>query len=424
MTHLRVQEWEQVTIGPDDLPEAAVAKVMAAWAAITGKSADDFFRLGRGKLSVRNWTGILSTDQVQLEVEPRGAPMPGTPERAALDRNLNLMLEAVSAGTIASGPVGATGEGSRYDAAVRALVTATESALRAYRPRRYVERREDLPHVRGRVDAVRTSVLRLRRPAHSSSRWVELSADTPALRFVKSALSVARTRVGPAARRRVDRLVVDLDEVATVGPDLASSHELLSHAHPSWRRPLVLATDILSGRVSGLLSGRVVSIGEVVFTPTLFEEFVALGVTQELAASSVVAAQVETTPGQWGGLGDRPFDAPPFHLDIEVRKPDTGEVTVVIDTKWKHLLPRGSSLGVASDDVQQMIAYARLTQCRSAALVYPVMAATAPLPSTPTLLVKGLPPLKIRVYWLPMAADDVSTELRRLARVLAADAAA
>lgn len=419
LKHLTVEEWEEVSVGPGaQLDWSELSDLLAAWQRCQPNTSESLFSFGARTVRPRNWLGTLRGSAVQMEVIPRGAKALDSAQRQRLDANVNTMLTTSLAGFISSGATATTGEGSRFDASVIALVEKTLDALRTHRPRLYRSRSEESASTRGRIDPVATDLLALRRPGMTSSRWVELSDDSPELRLIKSTLLTVQHRVGIGARRHLDRLLVELEAVGTVDP--RKHRNARQPRRPTtWEAAIALAGNILDGQVSGLLAGGAIGDAELVSMPTVFEQFVHCAMAEVLGDSWMLRAQTTQSPGEWVQgpcSGQRPE---PFMTDLELRRDNSTHA--VLDTKWKVLRLDARSLGIASTDLQQMISYAEVTDCETVGLVFPWLDDHSPFDATPVLRVRGSSDIKVFVYCLPILADSMSEAVAQLISRLLAD---
>ncbi len=408
---LRVEEWQPIRLdGEDGLTGLELEGLLAEWMNVSGTSPEGFFYFASRSVSVRNWSGTLRSPEVELQVLPRGGLSLKPEDLAILDANLNHMLATALLGTLKSDLIATSGEGQRWDAVVKALADATMSALRHFRPREYRIREETAPAIRGRIEPVRTELLRLRRPGMTHSRWVELTEDVAGPRFIKSVLLLARSRLSYGTRRYIEPVLAELEGVSdSSSPWVELSRLSKGRQSASWEMPIRIATDLLDGRVGGLFSGMAMGESEVLYLPDLFERYFASVALQFLADERTdVRVQEERSPGVWS---HGPFSGIAhggmFRTDIELWDIPTGVVVGIVDTKWKKLEPTRASLGITSDDLQQMISYAQLARCSDVALLYPWMSGRSPFLSSPVLEIGGAVRTRIHAFCLPLLAEDI-----------------
>jgi 5-methylcytosine-specific restriction enzyme subunit McrC len=127
-------------------------------------------------------------------------------------------------------------------------------------------------------------------------------------------------------------------------------------------RALRLARLILQGVAPALTYGRTTVVAFLFDMNVLWEAFVAmLFLRSSIPGVSVRAQQATAFWARTAGAAKR------VKPDIVVRREGTGEVLLVVDTKWKVLDERGPS----DDDLKQMFVYNELFECSDSVLLYP-----------------------------------------------------
>ncbi|MCC9078502.1 McrC family protein [Litorilinea aerophila] len=130
----------------------------------------------------------------------------------------------------------------------------------------------------------------------------------------------------------------------------------------------------------------------------LFELFVAEWLKAHLPLGWQVQAQERIAFGQGQNQS--------FQIDLVLRRLDTGEAVMVLDTKYKD--PRSPATG----DVEQVVAYAEALGCQHAVLIYPTDLAQ-PLDTV-------IGEIHVRTLTFNLAADLETAGQRFLERLLAA----
>jgi 5-methylcytosine-specific restriction endonuclease McrBC regulatory subunit McrC len=418
---VQVEEWEAVPLGSaDGLSRTDIALLSRAFRAYTGKDASDFFDFGTTTVRPRNWLGTLAAGKSVLEVVPRGAKSLSSSLRAKLDENIGTMVRiAMERDVIRLGEAEFRPSESHFERGVEALCDLVLAARRRRILRTYSVHREESSALRGRLRFPEQSLLAIERPGLFASEWADLDEDHPVARFLKGALELLRLRVGGYVRQRVESVLAELDGVPT--SDLA----LVAPA-PDWRsrvpreygQAVDLAEELLEGRGVGLLAGSTYARTEILLTVPAFERFVER-LTRDVASAAGYATRFKPGGrylGRWAVGPSAPALAAEVIPDVEVRSP-AGEPLILVDAKWKELVPTRPSLGLASSDLYQMLAYATRLGCSHAVLVYPWTGESAPFDESPSLVVTHSGgELRIRVVGLPLlweTLDDVRSELSK-----------
>ncbi len=399
---LRIEEWGTLEVGGGgDLSVDELNALLAAWESCSGRSPEAFFRFGRNSVQARNWIGVLRTADLQLEVRPRSLSSLSGAEVTQLDTNLQRMIHVAAASVHVTGAGALSGGGQLLDSAVMLLIERTSEALRRDRPRLYRARSEETLGVRGRIDPRRSELRAISRPGVSYSTWVELSLDTPLLRYLKAVLLEARQSISLKSRRRADAFLVKLDDVTTQRRAAEIRPSVSLPRNDLWTQALAIADDIAERRVGGQFVGRVPGMASLVYTAGLFEAFVA-AVAEAHFGPRAVSAQHEVLPGVWES--GAPKGAAPFFIDLLLHQPTRGR-PAAIDTKWKWLSTNRPSLGLPAGDLQQMIAYIATVGGERGSFVVPWVGAEMPSDINPTLRLPSGGTVK--VCFVPLASEDI-----------------
>jgi 5-methylcytosine-specific restriction endonuclease McrBC regulatory subunit McrC len=420
---IQAEEWEGIPVGHvDGLSRTDLALLTQAFRAYTGKDASDFFDFGTTTVKPKNWLGTLSAGKAVLEVVPRGAKSLSEPLRARLDENIGTIIRiAMERDVIRLGEAEFSASASHFERGVEALCDLVLAARRRRILRAYSVYTEESSALRGRLRFPEQSLLAIERPGFFASEWTDLDEDHPVARFLKGALELLRLRVGGYLRQRVEGVLAELDRVPESDLALvAPAAGWRSRVPCEYGQAVDLAEELLEGRGVGLLAGSTYARTDIVVTPPAFERFVER-LTRDVAAA--VGLRTRFKPGgrylaQWV-VGPTPGAlAAEVIPDAEVRS-SRGETVVIVDAKWKELVPTREGLGVASSDLYQMLAYATRLACGNAVLVYPWTGASSPFEEPPCLLLKhSAGELRVRVFALPLLWDDFDGVRSELASAL------
>ena len=242
------------------------------------------------------------------------------------------------------------------------------AAVRRGLPRRYVGREEDLRLLRGRLRIVRQITALAGRPDVLACRFDELSEDTPLNRVSKAAVvRLARITRSAANARLLAELRARLEPVADSADPLKEPVRL-DRTNTAYHDLHQLARLFLSGDWQNTASGK--SLGFSLLFPMwkLFEEFIGRSLRRVLAAPWRVDLQDRAYSALLDEQGDDLFQLKP---DAVIHAP-SGPI-IVLDTKWKYLVPDDGTrkFGVDQGDVYQMLAYAQAYGIERLVLLYP-----------------------------------------------------
>ena len=242
------------------------------------------------------------------------------------------------------------------------------AAVRRGLPRRYVGREEDLRLLRGRLRIVRQITALAGRPDVLACRFDELSEDTPLNRVLKAAVvRLARITRSAANARLLAELRARLEPVADSSDPLKEPVRL-DRTNTAYHDLHQLARLFLSGDWQNTASGK--SLGFSLLFPMwkLFEEFIGRSLRRVLAAPWRVDLQDRAYSALQDERDNSLFQLKP---DAVIHAP-SGPI-IVLDTKWKELVPDDGTrkFGVDQGDVYQMLAYAQAYGVKRLVLLYP-----------------------------------------------------
>ena len=393
MTHLTAHEWNSVGIGTgnrqftraqsDALHDAACAHPLAQGDGARG--GGNILAYGRDRLIAQQMVGVIATGGGEgggcsLEILPKVDPDSPDEDAPSVRARLVAMLDFA---------IGLKLDLGNHAAMARKADTLLEMLARAFAdkllaevrrglPRRYMSCEDDLPALRGRLDVVRQFTRHAVRPDRLACRFDELSADTPLMRIMAAAVTALRKYArNTETQRRLDELAHAFGAVTPVpAARLPWKQVRIDRTNRRWQSLFDLAKLLLSADHQQTHHGGAATPGITLLFPMndLFEAYVTALMRRALNGSGI---EVKSQGGLRYCLGDWPqkgvctgsvFQTKP---DIILRR--GSDVVAIIDTKWKKLAgdPLAKKHGVSQADVYQMMAYARLYDCRDLMLLYP-----------------------------------------------------
>lgn len=407
---IQVEEFEELILGdgPGQVTPQQWSQVERIWRQSTDLRLSKCFEFGVRSIKPKNWVGTISSAEFVLEVLPRGAKSLGPQAQGQLSRNLDQMLRVgltdrrieLSEAALASGA-------SRFEPALEALADMTllarrKKVLRAYRAVEGFSR-----IFRGRLSFPAQSLEQVRRPGTFAAARVELHEDTPENLFLKAAIVRLLPRVSGRVRRRLEEAHAQFDAVADVSEPWQEYVRIRrDRLQPEYAAAIDLAEGLLRGSVGGLLAGSARNRSEIVYTPELFERFVAR-TADDVAKGLGYQAQPKASGrylGSWingprAGRGS--FELIP---DVEIRGKALASC-LVIDAKWKWLDLSSPTLGVQPEDLHQAAVYGARLGCRRVALAYPWLGDQSPFLTDASrgLATAGkLAPLEVHILAVPL----------------------
>jgi 5-methylcytosine-specific restriction enzyme subunit McrC len=314
---------------------------------------------GRDVLKLSSWVGVLQTpDGTQIEILPKvlenDADVVRT--RQVFIRMLGALL-GFSAREWQAADLDAS-ELPLMEFFAAQVLTAVARLVRQGVARTYVERPQELPALRGRLDLPRHLTLQVARPAMLAVVADEFLPDRPENRAIRAALEVIQPLVrSPANVRLHKRLRTVFGDVpVSRNPlqDLRMWQRERSYRHYAAVRPLVQL--VLLGQSPLAAQGKA-HVHSLLFPMAdVFEAYVAQALrqsTDENGHHLYTKVETQLTDHHLASQGDRKVYL--LKPDLRLTLPD-GQV-VLADTKWKRLNASGPRGGVDMRDLYQMYAY-------------------------------------------------------------------
>jgi 5-methylcytosine-specific restriction enzyme subunit McrC len=352
------------------IPRHAADSLLAVARAsrIGGSEGESILVDGRRRLRAQQVVGVLAARDATLEILPKIDGL----DAGATRQNLIHMLARIYELHIADGALTELGSQQHdlLEVLIRLFTDKLFEAVRRGLPRRYVTQSEDLPGLRGRLDAQRQFTVLAASPQKLACRYDELSPDIPLNQIVGAAVRRLRAIARSSGnQRRLAELSLAYSDVTAI-PTSALPWDLvfLDRTSAAWAAVLSLARLLLGDRYQTTSLGEADGFSLLFEMNTLFEEYIGRTLRKALAGSGLeVQLQGPRSYALQSADGNHFATRP----DIVISR--GGERLLIIDTKWKRL--KGAindrKQGVSQADVYQMMAYAQIYRCERLMLLYP-----------------------------------------------------
>lgn len=385
MTHLTVHEWGRIGVhnGTGPGPENAFTRSQANALLQAARSHPLANRSGTNILVDRYseiWAqqivGVIAAPGCSCEILPKI-------DAAAEEGDETIRMRLVSMLDVALGLKLGDGQAlamarqkeTLLDILIRLFADRLLAEARRGLPRSYMAQEEDLAALRGRLDVIRQFTHHAVRPDRLACRFESLMPDTPLLRIMKACVVMLRRHAQALeTQRRLDELRFLLAEVSDVpASSLPWKLVQIDRTNRRWETLFGLAKLFLKREWQQTHHDAKADQGiTLLFAMNdLFEAYIAALARRALQGSDLT---VHSQGGlrhclmEEGESGKPRFQTTP---DILIKR--DGNAVMVIDTKWKLIgrNPEDKKRGVSQADVYQMMAYARLYQCKDVMLLYP-----------------------------------------------------
>lgn len=374
MGHYRLFEWERRRFDAEcAVPVAEAESLVRAAEAPAKVLGGPAFEFGRDALTARNLVGVVAAGGSSCEILPK-VDRDAREDDAMLRGQLVRMLEVAYDLPVADDA--ATALDTQSDTLLEVLIarfaSLAQDAVRRGLPRAYVAHADDLPALRGRLDATRQFTTLAATPHRLASRYDEFSDDIELNRVMKAAvMRLRRLARSLANRRSLAELALVYADIEDVPPAMLQWHRIVrDRTNNRWQGLLRLAQLILGDQFQNTAHGEADGFALLFDMNKLFERYVA-----ELLAPIAEAAGTELRVQ--GGLrrclypeaGGKAL----FATETDLRLTQSESTLVVIDTKWKRLADHASKpkMDVDQADIYQVMAYAQVYGCKRTVLLYP-----------------------------------------------------
>jgi 5-methylcytosine-specific restriction enzyme subunit McrC len=376
-----VREWDKLAYGEGEgqIPAHHADRLagMAARSVFAGRGGSGVLEHGRHALRARGVVGILTAGDASLEILPKIEVSPGGTtdhQNAAIRKRLVHMLAVALDLKIDLGVITdlAWQRETLLEILIRIFCDKLTTALRKGMPRRYVEREEDLPTLRGQLDITRQFTRLAINPSRLACRFDLLSEDIALNRIMKAAvvrlLRVSRSSANQQRLRELAFVYADIADVPVSA--LRWDEVVIDRTNRSWQELFAMARLFLQDRYQTTTGGAGQGTAMLFEMNALFEEYVGRLIARALAGTGLT---VSLQGGRLFCLSAQDSERGLFQTkpDILIRR--GGAITHVIDTKWKRIASRidDPKQGVSQADVYQMMAYAQLYHAPRLTLLYP-----------------------------------------------------
>jgi 5-methylcytosine-specific restriction enzyme subunit McrC len=385
MTHLTVYEWGRIAVcnvtGP--APEKAFTRaeansllVAARLHTLANRSGTNILVDRYSELWAQQVVGVIAAPGCSLEILPKIDAAAEEGDDAIRTRLIS-MLDVALGLKLGDGQALAMARQKEtlLDMLIRLFANRLLAEARRGLPRAYMAQQEDLAALRGRLNVIRQFTHNAVRPDRLACEFDSLLADTPLLRIMKACVLMLRRHARALeTQRHLDELRFLLADVAEVSANaLPWSQVRIDRTNRRWETLYELAKLFLKREWQRTNHDAKAGQGiTLLFAMNdLFEAYIAALTRNALRGRDL-------TIHSQGGLryclmeegegGKERFQTTP---DILIKR--NGQTMMVIDTKWKLIgrNPEDKKRGVSQSDVYQMMAYARLYQCREVMLLYP-----------------------------------------------------
>ena len=386
MTHLCCHEWGRVRIGQGDgaFSRGQADSLLASARAhhLGGVEGAEILSEVNGTLRPRQMVGLLSAGSASLEILPKVDPEAIAEEEPTVRGRLVHMLDVALGLDLGTGaPTGIARQGETLlDVLVRLFADQLMSEVRKGLPRHYLVREDDLPALRGRLNAVRQFTTHAVRPDRLACRFDSLESDIPLMQVMKACvlLLLRHARRFDTVRRLQELRLVLADVSDLPAARLPWDQVRIDRSNRRWRSLFGLAQLFLRRQWQATHHSSAAPEGVSLLFPmnALFESYVAARLRMAMAASGIeVVAQggLQYCLGEWKDDASNAATLFQTRPDLILRDAK-GTTRAIIDTKWKKLgEPTDGKHGVGQSDVYQMMAYARLYRCERLTLLYPAL---------------------------------------------------
>lgn len=346
------------------------------------KNPAEWFRLrhnrkeGCMELTAGSWVGVLNLDDIQVSVYPKIDPTPDGGQQTMAAPKADLLAMLLGAGYIDLDPKEVPKLDQNAAFVDHLAVLFIQKLLREITrglPHSYIERREMLGTLRGRVDFERQLVATARGLPTLACTYDSFEVDTRLNRVLKAGLKAALSLVhGKKTKQMLRRTEALLDEVQDVGVSVdyakATPISRSSRHLESLKQWAVVFLSRKTLDVRGSANGRQ-GAGLMFRMWDVYERYAINQLNKTLAEVGKKTGCKLYAIGQKQTWKVATYQRDGSTHDAFTLKPDIliyrdGVPIMIADTKWKVLNDaedeETAKLGVSQPDVYQMMAYTQI----------------------------------------------------------------
>lgn len=381
MPSYTLREWETLPHGdgegsiPAHLASRLVA--LAKTSPFAGRGGSGVLEDRRHELRARGVVGVIAAQGCSLEILPKiDVTQEEGPERqnAAIRKRLVHMLAVALDLKIEMGRITDLDwqRETLLEILIRVFCDKLTEAVRRGMPRRYLGHEDDLSALRGTLDVPRQFTHHAANPGRLACRFDELSQDVSLNRIMKAAVvHLSRMSRNAANQQRLRELAFVYADISDVPvPALKWGEVIIDRTNRAWQDLFGMARLFLRNQYQTTSSGTGQGTALLFEMNALFEEYVGRLVTRALTGTEF---RVTLQGGRLSCLTSLEDARAVFQTKPDILIWRAGQVTHVIDTKWKRISSRidDPKQGVSQGDVYQMMAYAHLYKAPRLTLLYP-----------------------------------------------------
>jgi 5-methylcytosine-specific restriction enzyme subunit McrC len=384
MIRRTILEWQSISHGDGEarIPEHLADRIAAeaARSPLAGRGGANVLEHGRNALRARNVVGIVSARQCALEILPKIEGLGGSTDEKSRTRIRDKLIHMLAvAHDLDIATADLTPLGLQNETLLEVLISRFSSmladAVRKGMPRRYVAHEEDLPSLRGRLDAVRQFTTLAATPQRLACRYDALSTDIPLNQLMKAAVArLSRLASRSDTQRKLAELAFAYADISLVSTRSTRWETLrLDRTNASWKQLVALARLLLRGDYQNSSGGPADGFSLLFDMGELFESYIARLLARLLAGTRYRVVAQGGLRYCLGELNGDEVVANRFQTRPDMMVLDGNRVVLLIDTKWKRLSARidDPKQGVSQSDVYQVMAYSRIYECPHVMLLYP-----------------------------------------------------
>lgn len=364
MELIRLKEWQKLSIGANgDISEPDARRVHALAdrmsrrlprkPAVMTRTAEPALRMGQV-------IGVLATPGVTVEILPKI----DTENDTNLRRSLVRMLAVAKGLPIADDELAQldTQPDNLLEILIRIFANRLLVAIRHGLPHRYIGTEDDLPRLKGKLDAKRQFSRNAVRPDRLACKFDEFSSDTPLNRVLKATVERLIKLSNSAPNQRMLAELLSRFDAVSDSPYPLRERVMLDQTNRTFHQLYVLAKLLLSGDWQSTTTGKTEGFSLLFPMNELFEEFVGRCLQIKLSTN-----RVKLQPRAHYAITQ---SAEPYNL-FQLNPDIVVDGNIIVDTKWKELKPGESKAGVKQEDIYQLLAYARAYNAKRIILLYP-----------------------------------------------------